>query len=50
MTGNKEFFSSLDHNIKGKVKFGDGSCVDILGKFVVTFVCKAVAKKALKDI
>ena len=50
MTGNKEFFSSLNLNTKGKVKFGDGSCVDIVGKGVVTFVCKTGEKKALKDI
>ncbi|XP_013658227.1 uncharacterized protein LOC106362952 [Brassica napus] len=50
MTGNKEFFSSLNLNTKGKVKFGDGLCVDIVGKGVVTFVCKTGEKKALKDI
>ncbi|XP_048602505.1 uncharacterized protein BNAC02G09400D isoform X1 [Brassica napus] len=50
MTGNKEFFSSLNLNTKGEVKFGDGSCVDIVGKGVVTFVCKTRGKKALKDI
>ncbi|XP_048624069.1 uncharacterized protein LOC106373423 [Brassica napus] len=50
MTGNKEFFSSLNLNTKGKVKFGDGSCVDIVGKGVVTFVCKTGEKKTLKDI
>ncbi|XP_013632904.1 PREDICTED: uncharacterized protein LOC106338485 [Brassica oleracea var. oleracea] len=31
MTGNKEFFSSLNLNTKWKVKFGDGSCVYIVG-------------------
>ncbi|XP_048604978.1 uncharacterized protein LOC125582357 [Brassica napus] len=50
MTGNNEFFSSLNLKTKGKVKFGDGSCVDIAGKGVVTFVCKTGEKKALKDI
>ena len=32
------------------MKFGDGSCVDIVGKSVVTFVCKTGEEKALKDI
>ncbi|KAF5809743.1 hypothetical protein HanXRQr2_Chr04g0160951 [Helianthus annuus] len=32
MTGKKEWFTNLDHNIKGKVKFGDGSCVEIKGQ------------------
>ncbi|XP_048599863.1 uncharacterized protein LOC125579980 [Brassica napus] len=50
MTRNKEFFSSLNLNTKGKVKFGDGSYVDIVGRGVVTFVCKTGEKKALKDI
>ncbi|XP_013601324.1 PREDICTED: uncharacterized protein LOC106308748 [Brassica oleracea var. oleracea] len=50
MTGNKEFFSSLNLNTKGKVKFGVGSCVGIVGKGVITFVCKTGEKKALKDI
>ncbi|XP_048620011.1 uncharacterized protein LOC106393659 [Brassica napus] len=50
MMGNKEFFSSLNLNTKGKVKFGDGSCVDFVEKGVVTFVCKTGEKKALKDI
>ena len=50
MTGNNEFFSSLNLNTKGKVKFGDGSCVDIVEKGVVTFLCKTGEKKTLKDI
>ena len=32
MTENKEFFSSFNLNTNGKVKFGDRSCVDIVGK------------------
>ncbi|XP_013614662.1 PREDICTED: uncharacterized protein LOC106320857 [Brassica oleracea var. oleracea] len=50
MTRNKEFFLSLNLNTKEKVKFGDGSCVDIVGKGVVTFVCKTGEIKELKDI
>lgn len=50
LTGNKDFFSSLNQNTRGKVKFGDGSFVYNLGKGLVTFACKAVDKKALRDI
>lgn len=32
------------------MKFNDGLCVDIVGKGVVTFVCKTGEKKVLKDI
>lgn len=32
------------------MNFGEGSCVDIVGMGVVTFVCKTEEKKALKDI
>ena len=29
MTGEKSYFSELNENVKGRVKFVDGSCVDI---------------------
>ena len=29
MTGEKSYFAELNEHAKGKVKFGDGSCVDI---------------------
>ncbi|XP_010412760.1 PREDICTED: uncharacterized protein LOC104699114 [Camelina sativa] len=50
MTGNKEFFSSLDENIKGRVKFGDGSYVNIIGKCSIVFVTKSGERRALKEI
>lgn len=50
MTGNKDYFSSLDESLKGRVKFGDGSCVDIVGKGTIVFVGKTGEKKALKEI
>ncbi|KAL1205085.1 Retrovirus-related Pol polyprotein from transposon TNT 1-94 [Cardamine amara subsp. amara] len=50
MNGNKEFFSSLDENIQGKVRFDDNSYVDIVGKGTINFVCKTGEKKALKEI
>ena len=50
MMGNKDLFLNSDHNTKENVKFGDGSCVYIIGKDVETLVCKSGEKKALKDI
>ncbi|XP_020249218.1 uncharacterized protein LOC109826605 [Asparagus officinalis] len=40
MTGCKKWFSELDETITGKVKFGDGSVVDIQGKGTVMFQCQ----------
>ncbi|XP_018515120.1 uncharacterized protein LOC103873362 [Brassica rapa] len=37
MTDEKSYFSELNDNVKGKVKFGDGSCVDINGKHSILF-------------
>ncbi|XP_010484986.1 PREDICTED: uncharacterized protein LOC104763293 [Camelina sativa] len=50
MTGNREFFSSLDEKIKGRVKFGDGSYVNIIGKGSIVFVTKSGERRALKEI
>ncbi|XP_013594820.1 PREDICTED: uncharacterized protein LOC106302980 [Brassica oleracea var. oleracea] len=50
MTGKREFFSNLDESIKGKVKFGDGSNVEIVGKGSITFIGKTRERRALKDI
>lgn len=37
-------------NTKVKVNFGDGLCVDIVGKCMIIFVCRTGEKKALKYI
>jgi len=50
MTGKREFFSNLDESIKGKVKFGDGSNVEIVRKGSITFIRKTGERKTLKDI
>ena len=50
MTRNNDLFSSLDQNTQGKVKFGDGLYVDMVGKSVVTLLCKTGERKTLKDI
>ena len=40
MTGERSYFSEINDNIKGKVKFGDGSFVDISGKGSILFETK----------
>ncbi|XP_047328199.1 uncharacterized protein LOC124931713 [Impatiens glandulifera] len=40
MTGDKEKFFELDEAVTGKVKFGDGSTVQICGKGSIMFECK----------
>ena len=40
MTGRREFFSELDSNVRGSVKFGDASAVEIKGAGSVIFVAK----------
>jgi len=41
ITGNREAFSELDTGVFGTVKFGDNSSVDIRGRGMVVFQCKA---------
>ena len=41
MTGDLEMFKTLDEKITGKVKFGDGSTVEIKGKGTILFQCKS---------
>jgi len=40
MTGRREFFSDLDSGVKGSVKFGDASAVEIKGVGLVIFKAK----------
>lgn len=40
MTGDKHCFVEIDYSICGKVKFGDGSVIDIQGIGSVMFQCK----------
>lgn len=40
MTGQRTKFKELDEKITGKVRFGDGSTVEIKGKCSVTFKCR----------
>ena len=50
MTGERSYFSELNEKIKGKVKFGDGSCVSINGKGSILFEAKTGEQKLLRDI
>lgn len=50
MTGVRSFFSELNENIRGKVKFGDGSCVDTGGKGAIIFEGKNGEQTLLPDI
>ncbi|GJS59774.1 hypothetical protein Tco_0654558 [Tanacetum coccineum] len=50
MTGNYSYFSELDENITGRVRFGDGSCVSIKGKGSILFQGKNREQKLLKDV
>ena len=40
MTGQREFFSDLDSSVKGSIKFGDASAIEIKGVGLVIFKAK----------
>ncbi|GKD36676.1 hypothetical protein Tco_1252185 [Tanacetum coccineum] len=50
MTGNYSYFSELNENITGRVRFRDGSCVSIKGKGSILFQGKNGEQKLLKDV
>nr|ABW74560.1 polyprotein [Boechera divaricarpa] len=50
MTGNKSFFVEMDETIIERVKFGNGSCVEIAGKGSILFVCKMGEQRSLNGI
>ncbi|KAL4383663.1 hypothetical protein GQ457_15G023980 [Hibiscus cannabinus] len=50
MTGHCEKFQELDESITGKVRFGDGSTIQIMGKGTVVFECKNGDQKALQEV
>ncbi|KAH7866011.1 hypothetical protein Vadar_014222 [Vaccinium darrowii] len=50
MSGDREKFQELDEAITGKVRFGDGSTVQIMGKGSILFECKNGDQWALKDV
>ncbi|KAL4303488.1 hypothetical protein GQ457_10G006770 [Hibiscus cannabinus] len=50
MTGHREKFQELDEGVTGKVRFGDGSTIQIMGKGTVVFECKNGDHKALQEV
>ncbi|XP_022024793.1 uncharacterized protein LOC110925129 [Helianthus annuus] len=50
MTGNRAYFFELNERVTGKVKFGDGSCIDIRGKGSVLLEGKTGEKRLLTDV
>ena len=50
MTGTREFFTTIDERIKGTVRFGDGSMVEIQGRGYVLFECRKGEHKVLMEV
>ncbi|XP_074352744.1 uncharacterized protein LOC141691892 [Apium graveolens] len=50
MTGERNKFKELDESVTGKVKFGNGSTVEIKGKGVVSCKCKNREDIALRNV
>ncbi|GJS95759.1 retrotransposon protein, putative, unclassified [Tanacetum coccineum] len=49
MTGDRSKFHELDESVSGRVKFGDGSTVAIMGKGSVLFDCKNGDQRLLNE-
>lgn len=50
MTGHREKFKTLDEGVTGKVKFGDGSTVEIKGKGSIILKCKNGEERLLHEV
>lgn len=50
MSGTRPAFSEIDSNVRGTVKFGDGSVVQIEGVGTVLFSCKNGEHHAFTDV
>ena len=50
MTGRREFFSELDSGVRGSVKFGDASAVEIKGVGSVVFTAKTGEHRLLTGV
>ncbi|XP_074352038.1 uncharacterized protein LOC141691198 [Apium graveolens] len=50
ITGAREKFKDLDERVTGKVRFGDGSIVNIMGKGKIVFQCKNGVERILTDV
>lgn len=50
MTGEYSKFKEINERMTGRVKFGDGSKVEIKGRGVVSFQCSNREEIVLKDV
>jgi hypothetical protein len=50
MTGARRAFSELDSRIRGTVKFGDGSVIEIKGRSTILFIGKSGEHRWLTDV
>ncbi|PWA92889.1 zinc finger, CCHC-type [Artemisia annua] len=50
MTGTKSHFRDIDESVTGKVRFGDGSYVQIKGKGSILLGCKNQEQKVISDV
>jgi hypothetical protein len=50
MTGNRDKFAELDSTVHGKVRFGDGSAVEICGRGVILMKCLTGEHRVLSDV
>lgn len=50
MTGCEEKFTDIDFSVKGKVKFGDGSTVEITGRGTILFQCLNGEHRELSNV
>ena len=50
MTGQREFFSDLDSGVKGFIKFGDASTVEIKGVSSIIFKAKTGEHRLLTGV
>ena len=50
MTGRREFFSDLDSDVKGSVKYGNASAIEIKGVGSVIFKAKTGKRRLLTGV
>jgi hypothetical protein len=50
MTGNPDKFAELDHSVKGRVRFGDGSSIEICGRGAILMQCLNGEHRVLSDV
>jgi len=50
MTGDQQYFTSIDHSITGKVRFGDDSRIDITGKGSILFIDRNGEQRKMSDV